>query len=319
MAYVLVVVVVGRLLSSGGGFWTSLLATAAVALAFQPLRRGVVRTADRLAYGAAAKPYEALAELTRRLGASADPVTLLPALAETAALAVGAGRVAARRRTRDGAELESVWAAPGGGPLGPVVEVPVVERDEVLGVLRVELPADRPARPAQLALLRALAGSAAVPFRAARLSEDLSHQVELLRRTTRDLEGSRRRVLQARDVERRRLERAIAREVVPHLRDLPRRLERLAAGADVPDVEPLVESTTRGLDALRALTRGVYPAQLARSGLPAALRSLAAGSGAPWTSTGPPRASASRPSSRRRRTSASPRRPGTSPRRSRCG
>ena len=279
-AYVLVVVVVGELLSSGGGFWTSLLATAAVALAFQPLRRSVVRTADRLAYGAAAAPYEALAELTRRLGAGAEPLTLLPALAESAGFAVGAGRVTARRRTSDGVDLESVWPPEGGPPLGTAVEVPVVQHGEVLGGLRVEMPAGRPARPAQLALLRALAASAAVPFRNARLAEDLAQQVDQLRRTTRELEGSRRRVLQARDVGRRRLERALAREVVPHLSDLPRRLERLAAGADAPDVEPLIESTTRGLDALRALTRGVYPAQLSRSGLPAALRSLAAGTGA---------------------------------------
>ena len=43
VGYVLVVVVVGRVVGAGG-FWPSLLATAVVALAFQPLRRRVVRS-----------------------------------------------------------------------------------------------------------------------------------------------------------------------------------------------------------------------------------------------------------------------------------
>ena len=48
------------------GFWLSLLATALVALAFQPLRRRVVRFANRLAYGSRAQPYEALSDFSRR-------------------------------------------------------------------------------------------------------------------------------------------------------------------------------------------------------------------------------------------------------------
>ena len=53
-----------------------------VALAFQPLRSWVVRVADRLAYGTAAAPYEALTDFSRRLGSSPDPASLLPAVAE---------------------------------------------------------------------------------------------------------------------------------------------------------------------------------------------------------------------------------------------
>ena len=79
-----------------GGFWLSLLATAVVAMAFQPLRRRVVRVADRLAFGAAAAPYEALADFSRRLGDSPDPADLLPAVADAAAQAVNASRVSVR-------------------------------------------------------------------------------------------------------------------------------------------------------------------------------------------------------------------------------
>ena len=77
VGYVGVVVLVG--LTVGGntrGFWPSLLATVVVALAFQPLRRRVVKIADRLAFGAASAPYEALADFSRRLGDSPDPADL---------------------------------------------------------------------------------------------------------------------------------------------------------------------------------------------------------------------------------------------------
>ena len=74
VGYVVVVVLAGAAVGgSAEGFWPSLLATAVVALAFQPVRGRVVRIADRLAFGAAAAPYEALAEFSRRLGESPDP------------------------------------------------------------------------------------------------------------------------------------------------------------------------------------------------------------------------------------------------------
>ena len=47
---------------AGRGFWPSIVATAVVALAFQPLRSSVVRFADRLAYGSRAAPYDALSD-----------------------------------------------------------------------------------------------------------------------------------------------------------------------------------------------------------------------------------------------------------------
>jgi signal transduction histidine kinase len=39
-------------------------------------------------------------------------------------------------------------------------------------------------------------------------------------------------------------------------------------------LQPLVDTLTTALEALREITRGIFPAQLARSGLPAALASL---------------------------------------------
>ena len=68
IGYTTLVVLVGaRVGPDSGGVWLSLLATALVALAFQPLRRQVIRLANRLAYGSRAQPYEALSDFSRRL------------------------------------------------------------------------------------------------------------------------------------------------------------------------------------------------------------------------------------------------------------
>jgi signal transduction histidine kinase len=69
--------------------------------------------------------------------------------------------------------------------------------------------------------------------------------------------------------------------VILHLEPLPDRLHQLSdpdrVTTRVPDAEVLeasIESLNTALEALREITRGVFPAQLARSGLPTALGSL---------------------------------------------
>ena len=114
VGYVGLVVALGQSVEdrADGGFWLSLLVTAVVALAFQPLRRGVVRFADRLAYGTRAAPYDALADFSRRIGQSPAPGTVLPAIAAAAGEAVRAERVVVHLdvdcRTRPGRGLALV-------------------------------------------------------------------------------------------------------------------------------------------------------------------------------------------------------------------
>ena len=89
-------------------------------MAFQPLRRRVVHLADRLAFGASATPYEALADLARRLGESPDPTHLLPAVAEAAGTAVSARRTTVRLRVPGAADQVGRWPAAGeAGDAGP--------------------------------------------------------------------------------------------------------------------------------------------------------------------------------------------------------
>ncbi len=85
----------GQVGSRTGGFWPSLLATAVVALAFQPLRNWVARLADRAVYGSRAVPYEALSDFSQRLGDAPAPQALLPAVAEAAGQVVSARRATA--------------------------------------------------------------------------------------------------------------------------------------------------------------------------------------------------------------------------------
>ena len=285
--YVLVVVTVGLVVDGGtSGFWPSLLATAVVALAFQPLRSRVVRVADRLAFGTAAAPYEALTDFSRRLGNSPDPSTLLPTVAEAAARAVNAVQAVVVLRVDAGPDQTASW--PHGSPgeaqaLG--LTVPVLHQGEALGSLTVAMPTGRPARHREHQLLADLADQAGLAFRHARLAVELSGQVEQLGQRTSELSESRRRLITAGDAERSRLELAIAGQVMPHLHELPDRLRELSAIDDDPRVpgplplDPLVDALNSALEALREITRGVFPAQLARSGLPTALRSLFTRSG----------------------------------------
>jgi signal transduction histidine kinase len=287
VGYVAVVVVAGLVVGgSTDGFWPSLLATAVVALAFQPLRRRVVGVADRLAFGAAAAPYDALAELGRRLGDSPDPAALLPAVADAAGRAVNAARVVVTLHVPAGPDEVASWPADGGVVVGGErVEIPVVDRDARLGGIEVTMPPGHALRPVGRRLLVHLAEQAALAFRSARLSAELSGEVERLAARTRDLDASRRRLISAGDAERSRLERAIERQVAPYLTPLPAELRRLSARGGAPAADDaaalagLLVSLNAALEALREITRGVFPAQLARAGLPTALASLVARTG----------------------------------------
>jgi hypothetical protein len=239
------------------------------------LRSRAVRLADRLAYGPRAVPYEALAEFSRRLGDSPDPTTLLPAVAETAASAVHARRVTVTLLVAGGSVRVATWpAVPTAGVTEVAAGIPVGDH-EVLGHLEVEMAAGRSLREDDLTLLKDIADQAAIAFRNASLTAELSAGVEQLRLRTGELAESRRRLITAGDAERRRLERAIARDVVPHLEPLPGALDQLARARDgaVGPLEDLVAASTAALEALREITRGVFPAQLERGGLGPALRS----------------------------------------------
>ncbi len=275
--YIGLVVGLGRAAGErSGGFWASLVAMTAVALAFQPLRRAVVRLADRLAYGPRAAPYDALASFSRRIGRSPAPGAVLPAIAAAAGQAVAAERAVVRLTVDAGEDLVEVWPPGAAVPdetTGQVV--PVADEHGALGSIALDVPAGRDVRPFEQRMLEDIADQAAVAFRNVRLQVELAAQVERLDERARALDASRRRLIDAADTERRRLESALAREVLPAMDSLRTDLADGPARVDEATAASYVERATAALEALRELTRGIYPTLLTRSGPVAALTSYA--------------------------------------------
>jgi hypothetical protein len=281
IGYTTLVVTAGSAVHSRtGDFWLSLLGTALVALAFQPLRRQVVRFANRLAYGARAQPYEALSDFSGRLAETPSAETLLPVVADAAGRAVSARRAVASLEVPGATTLAARW---GVGEVDDGSDRHVVEVRTAggrLGAITVWLPKGRPLRPADERLLAALSDQAAVSFRNAAMEGQLAARVAELDHATRELSASRSRIIEADDAARQALEEAISRKVLPQLEALPDRIvgarQAVAHRTPAHGIDLLVAATNEALESLRELTRGVFPTQLARSGVEPALRSLLA-------------------------------------------
>ena len=276
-AYVVAVVVVGdRLDGEAASFGLSLAITAIVSLAFQPLRRWIVRLADRLAYGRRAQPYDTLAEFSRRVGDSPAPDELLPAAAEAAGLAVSALESTARLDLPDGTHRSATWTprAAGRESPGDWVEIPVADQSGQVGAIGFLLPAARNLRRHEERLMRDIAEQAAVAFRNVRLEAALAAHVEQLDHQTDELAASRARLIRASNSERHRLELAISQQVLTRLRELRTNLAALPdSGPTAEQAAGFVTDATTALESLRDLTKGLHPTLLTRSALASALSS----------------------------------------------
>jgi signal transduction histidine kinase len=300
IGYIVVVVAIGTVLTVAGTFgaglfWPPLVAIALVAAAFQPLRRHVLQLADRLVYGTRAAPYEALAELSRRLSDSPSPESLPDRVAAAAGRAVGAARVAVTLNAPgSGAPVRVArWtspsdAAPTRGPqTGPAgrsgatcLRLPVSDMGEQIGNIEVVMPPGRALRTFERTLLRDVAAQAGVAFRNALLEAELAARVTEGEQRSADLAASRRRLVGVEDEARERLAAAISRSVVPHLAAVETGLTAVATADSRPladRVSPLISETERALEELRTVVRGVFPALLERRGLAPALAARLAG------------------------------------------
>jgi signal transduction histidine kinase len=284
LVYVGVVVAVPFVIRGGsaeGVDVVSLLAAAVVAIAFDPLRRGARRIADRIVYGERATPYEVLTAFGARVGetyASEDVATRMAQI-----LTEGTGAERGTVWLRIGGELrrEAVWPDGGDGTTGgslpiagdalPTIAdehaVEVRHQGELLGALSVTMPASDPIDPAKERLVADLAAQAGLVLRNVRLIEELR--------------ASRQRLVAAQDEERRKLERNLHDGAQQQLVALAVQLklartlverDREKAGALL---EALQTSAQDALDDLRDLARGIYPPLLADQGLAAALEAQA--------------------------------------------
>jgi len=287
-------IVVGLGATIGGGtskpnLGLSILATAVVAVAFQPVRERVQRFANRLVYGKRATPYEVLAGFVQRVAGTYAAEDVLPRMAR--ALAEGTGAMRATVWLKVGGDLrpDAFWpsqetpplaALPMAGEELPAVPdatllLPVRYRGQLLGALSLTKRPGETLTANEDKLARDLAGQAGLVLRNVALTEDLLASL-------RDLEVSRSRMVSAEEEERQRLEGRIEdgarRELEATaiaLDGIPQLLQGDDREGAVRELGGVSERATRALESLRDVARGVYPPLLADQGLVAALEAQA--------------------------------------------
>ena len=289
--YVGIAVGIGELVGSGGkpNLGLSILATAIVAVGFQPARERLQRIANRLVYGERATPYQVLSEFSSHVAGSYAADEVLPRMARVLEEGTGAQMSTVWLRTAGALHPAATWpvaegvepppAIPmGNGALpampGVTRAVEVRHQGEILGALSVVKRRGESLTPVEAKLLDDLAHQARLVLKNVGLTADLQRRLEELRL-------SRQRLVSAQDEERRRLERNLHDGAQQHLVALKVKLglaEMLAAKDPVKakaTLQQLKSDTDEALETLRDLARGIYPPLLAEKGLPTALQSQA--------------------------------------------
>ncbi len=156
-----------------------------------------------------------------------------------------------------------------------------------LGILRLQEHRDQPLSPVEERLFAGLAAQAGLVLRGARLRAELARRADDLATLAEDLQASRRRVVDAHDSERRRLERDIHDGAQQHLVALVVNL-RLAQTltARSPDRARAVlaeqgDAVDNAITSLVDLSRGIYPKVLTEDGVAAAVRDVVGSSTIP--------------------------------------
>jgi signal transduction histidine kinase len=286
--YVAIVVGLGALIGAGSSkpnLGLSILATAVVAVAFQPVRDRVQRLANRLVYGERATPYQVLSDFAKRMAGTLEAEEQLPRLARALADGTAASTTSVWLAARDELRPAASWPQAGfaGMPValsdppaipGQTLTLPVRHQGVLLGALSLaKAPGDR-LTPTEEKLAGDLAGQAGLVFRNVRLTRELLDRLD-------ELQLSRQRLVAAQDEERRRIERNIHDGAQQQLVALAVkvRLARSLAAKDRDRAASMVvelgEGLTGALEELRDLARGIYPPLLADEGLVPALRAQA--------------------------------------------
>jgi signal transduction histidine kinase len=283
--YVVVVVIVGAFI--GVTEVLSLVATAIVAVAFQPVRLRVEGVARRVVYGDLATPYETLSTFAGRLSQTYSIEDVLPNMARILAEGTGASRSEIWLRVGSELRRSASWP-PTDGPGAPPVPLHDGIHEKIVQASRVEATSREIDVRYQGQLLGALVVIKSSYERFAPAEEtllaDLSSQAGLVLRNVAliaDLRASRQRLVSAQDQERRKIERNLHDGAQQQLVSLTvkMRLVEGMAGKDPQKAAALahevVEGTGEALESLRELAHGIYPPLLAQEGLAAALESQA--------------------------------------------
>ena len=280
--YVGIVVGIGGLVVQGEGAnpVLSIVATALVAFAFQPVRRRVEKLANRLVYGKRATPYEVLARFSRRASAMSDEELLdqIPRL-----VVDGTGAAHAAIWVRSGSRYRTASAWPDAALSRSIdrtdefddpdadYSTPVYHDGECLGGISLKKAAGDVTKPAEVDLLENLAGGMGLALRNTLLTERLRQQV-------RNLKRSRDRVVKAADDARRALEQDLDSGPQQQLVAIKVKLgptrklaEQEGATKTAGVLEAIEQQAGDAIQAVRDFSSGVYPPLLEAEGLAVAL------------------------------------------------
>ena len=281
--YVLLVVGIGAMIGSNQRFLLSLVATAVIALAFQPLRQRAQQLGNRLVYGKRATPYEALSQFSEQLSETYSHEDILERMARILGEGTGAERAEVWVRAGHRLVLASSSPKAAEAPTALAMQngtlpnmprdtvVPVSHAGELLGALAVNKKRGETMNSVEQKLVTDLAGQAGLVLKNVGLNQELLARLD-------DLRASRQRLVTAQDEERRRLERDLHDGAQQHLVALKIKLG-LAEAAAPPEtkvrglITQLKQDADAALDTMRDLARGIYPPLLASDGLEVALRS----------------------------------------------
>jgi signal transduction histidine kinase len=282
--YAGIVLGIGTFAGHRGGPVLTVAAAICIAVLFQPLRHRFGRFANRLVYGERATPYQVLSDFAEDMAGQLDFTDAVDRMVSVLAGATGADR--AQAWIRVGGQLRPVAIWPRGSvppqaipldadgglpPFGSASRAVAVRHSgELLGALSLRKPPNEPLTGAEDKLLQHLASQAGLVLRNARLTADL-------RATIDELRASRRRLVEAQDAERLKIERNLHDGAQQQLIGLRIHLRLLEDAAEDPgavrQITPLLkEGLQAALDDLRDLARGIYPPLLAEQGLVAALQ-----------------------------------------------
>ena len=285
--YAGIVLGIGTFVGHRRGPVLTIAAAVAIALLFQPLRRRAQRFANRLVYGQRATPYQALSDFAGDMAGQLGLAEAVGRMVSVLAGATGADRAEAWIRV--GPELRPAAIWPRGSPPSAIVTigtgdslpaiggasraVAVSHGGELLGALSLHKPPNEPLTSTEDELLRHLASQAGLVLRNAALTAELQATIDELR-------ASRRRLVEAQDAERRKIERNLHDGAQQQLIAVTIHLALLEESADDPaavrELAPAVKDGISGaLGELRDLARGIYPPLLADQGLIPALQAQA--------------------------------------------
>ena len=298
LVYVVLVLGVGALLghTSSPDVALSVIATAVVALAFDPVQTRLERAASRAVNHGQLSPYDVLRRFSETVTGSYDAEELPARMARVLADGTGAEWAQVWLVVGGEPQLAATWppgASPEGDPEDNGVRrsLPVRDAGELLGELVVREREHRTLSSVEARLFAGLADQAGPVLRGARLHAELSRRAEQLSARAQELRTSRQRLVAAQDAGRRTLERDIHDGAQQHLVALAvnlRLAETLAHRSRERAEKLLGEQETaaaEAIDVLVALSRGIYPRQLGAEGLVPALTTAVGTSTIPVAST----------------------------------